>query len=103
MSAPRTRIGDDDYIGSDQHIADIRSDHYVHRLFHLLLAVYAWQVHGLWVAAAITIVVGVLIAITNLFIVAKDIDWKWIRRSRWGWLIAGYLAVMLSGTTISQA
>jgi hypothetical protein len=78
-------------------------DHYVHLLLMIGAGLYGWQLHGLMFGIGTILALWVIIAISNHVILLTSGNLAWIRLNRWGWLVVAYIAVGLSGASVSHA
>lgn len=90
----------------------VRNDHYLHNGFLFLLFLYAWQVHGFIIALLIIVAIFATVITTNSVIMNRwtrnstndedgDTVFRRLKWNRWGWIIAGYVFVALSGAEFS--
>ena len=80
----------------------VRSDHYTHRIAHILISIWAgWAWGWMW---GIGLFVGLfaIIALSNLAIMSTSGSLKLIRFSRWLWLLLALLSILISTASIEQ-
>ncbi|MBP7135060.1 MAG: hypothetical protein KBA57_01730 [Sphingomonadaceae bacterium] len=74
----------------------------MHLLLMLGAGLYAWQLHGLMIGLGTILALWVIITISNYAILLTSGSFAWIRLNRWGWVIVAYIAVALSGASVSH-
>lgn len=79
-----------------------KQDHDVHWLLMIGAGGYAWQLHGVLVGITVLVLLLVAIAVSNILIMSSSGSLRLIRLSRWGWLIAAYVLVAISGASFGS-
>lgn len=78
---------------------EIATDHSLHWLGLIGIAGYAWQLHGFFVAVAGLLALLLVIAISNLAILATSGRFALVRVNRWAWLVVALVLLALSGAS----
>lgn len=81
---------------------EAKQDHDVHWLLMVGAGGYAWQLHGVLVGIMVVVLLLVAITASSILIMCISGNLRLIRVSRWGWLIAAYVLVAVSGTSFGS-
>ena len=90
---------------TDEHTAyvqRVRDDHYLHRLAHILVSIWAGWAWGWPWGLGLFVALFAIILITNHILLVRSGSFKMIRFNRWAWLVVALAAIMWSTATIEQ-
>ena len=89
----------------DQYFEYVRLEHYAHKFAIFAVAAYGWQLHGWLTGLGILVGLVIIIAITNIALMATGPDHSLFRRiriNRWAWVFIAAIILLLSGATIAE-
>lgn len=74
----------------------VRADHYLHWLAVVTLVLFVWREHGLIMGIAAFAALIVIIAVTNIAVVAAIGSFVALRVNRWFWVAAAAAAFAMT-------
>ena len=80
----------------------VRNDHYLHRLFHIIVSLWAGWAWGWMWGIGLFVALYFVIVITNQLIMLTTGSLKIIRLNRWLWLVVAFVCVIVTTANIEQ-
>jgi hypothetical protein len=87
---------------SDRRDEQVRADHYIHRLAHIAISIWAgWAWGWLW-GLAVFIGLFVAIAVSNIAVMTATESLTAVRINRWGWLALAAAIILISTASMEN-